>query len=280
MLNVAVLLAATTAHADNAARASALLFPETRMWRQISDAPSVPIPRLVELRSELEASYRAAILAKGNLESGDCSFIARILKFDDASAFRSIDVDEDGAQDIVYAGSAQCAEGDATVVWFAAGQKYEVRQPVIWPFLALRLSPGAKGIASVAKGCCGGPVDRYAQGTLRNFRQHDEVVLFEETVLPANALSAPKPYSAAVELKLRTAPKVQDRYDHDRSESFGHAVLGNTVRKYMSGAKGHVLAELPAKPRGQWLFLLMDKSSDRLVTYDLSGARAGWALVK
>ena len=123
-------------------------------------------------------------------------------------------------------------------------------------------------------------MERYALGTLQNFRQTAEVAFAEETVLPTSSLPSPKPYTAAVEVKLRTAPKVLDRYDPERSEAFGHAVLGNILRIYLPGATAHVLAAQPAKPDGQWLFLLMERSSDRLITHDPSGARAGWVLSK
>ena len=78
-----------------------------------------PPGRLSGIRSTLGSSCRGSALAKQGFESQECSFLERALATDDASAFRSIDVDEDGAQDIIHVGSAHCAEGNATVIWFA-----------------------------------------------------------------------------------------------------------------------------------------------------------------
>jgi len=117
-----VLVTATIfASAADPSTISVMLFPETRGWRALASAPPLPAARLAALRSELASVYRASALGKQDFEGGGCSFIERALATDDSSAFRTIDVDEDGAQDIVYAGSAQCAEGDATVgsVWWS-----------------------------------------------------------------------------------------------------------------------------------------------------------------
>ena len=73
---------------------------------------------------------------------------------------------------------------------------------------------------------------------------------------------------------------MEDRYDPKRSEMWAQAVLGNIARIYLPGAAGRVLATLPAEPEGQWLFLLMDESSDRLVTYNSLKVRVGWVLMK
>jgi hypothetical protein len=121
------------------------------------------------------------------------------------------------------------------VVWFGVRRHYEVRQPVVWPLLARRFAPHAEMVASVGAGCCGDMIDRYFLGTFRNFRQLSEVPLAQETVLPTTSLPAPKPYAAIGELKLRTAPRVSDRYDPERSEAFGHAAFGNIPRICLPG---------------------------------------------
>jgi hypothetical protein len=211
VLFLVLVAAPLPARATDPATTSALLFPETPTWRVVGTGSPLSSARLTALRSELESASRASALAKGQLAGSDCSCVERAIAAENPPAFRTIDIDEDGVEDIIYAGSVQCAEGDATVVWFGVRSHYEVRQPVVRPLLALRFAPHAEMVASVGTGCSGDMIDRYFLGTFRNFRQLSEVPLAQETVLPTTSLPAPKPYAAIGELKLRTAPRVSER---------------------------------------------------------------------
>jgi hypothetical protein len=113
---------------------SVLLFPESRAWRQVSDTPPLTSDALKQLKPELVRAYRAAFSGlSGQWEGPGCSFIERIFEPGQEVAFHRFDIDADDTDDIVYTGNAQCAEGDATLIWSGTGHGYAIYRPTICP---------------------------------------------------------------------------------------------------------------------------------------------------
>jgi len=260
---------------DRQAQVSAALYPATKSWRLVSAAPILSPESLRLIQDKLRAAYLSAMLEKRSFEGPGCSFIERVFEPSGSASFHQMDFDGDGKEDVVYAGSAQCAEGDATLVWFQTATGYVVRQPVLWPLRILRVSPGAETMTSVASGCCGDPVDQYHLGNLRNLRQYSRIRITQDTALPKAPLASVRAFHNSSETKLREAPLEKNGYDRGRSEFLGHAVFGNILRKYLAGATGVVLAT--ETRRGKlWAFIVMDSDNERLLNEAPYGVDAGW----
>lgn len=256
--------------------ASDSLFPETRNWLDISRAPKLSAAQFSAAKEPIERAYRASFPDSKFLEGKDCSFIKRTLESPEPTNFYQVDVDHDGILDIVYSGSAHCAEGSATVIWYGSVNDFFVRQPTVWPLLMLRLSPDGQDVTSVAQGCCGAPTDKYFLGKISRFRQGGGVQMVTETELPAKAISPSFSFVTKHEVKLRLSPKVLNEYEPGRSEFLGRAVFGNMVRTYRAGAKGSVVGETYDHGR-HWFYVVMAGESDSLAVHDpYVGVRAGW----
>lgn len=244
---------------------STILFSESSTLPLFTSYPPLAATELNVLKSSLTTAFRAT--------GPDCSFIDRALAADDLSGFRRLDLNHDGHPDIVYSGSAHCAEGDGTVIWMGSADGYTLSEPEIWPFLLLRVTPDGAKTISVAGGCCGAFTDTYASGNIDNFRRNGELPILKETRLPLR-VSRPQSFTHAQTLKLRSAPVAHDTYNEGKSYLLGHATFGNVVRTYMPGASGRVLGQSKDK---RWVFVVMDPASDALVLQDpYHGVRAGW----
>ncbi|MCV2361628.1 hypothetical protein LNV08_21905 [Paucibacter sp. TC2R-5] len=268
-------LAGNAVAEDKQAQASAFLYPATKSWRLVSAAPKFSPESLSSIREKLRTAYLSAKLEKGPLEGPDCSFIERALEPTESSSFYQMDFDGDGKQDVVYAGSAQCAEGDATLVWFQATDGYMVRQSVLWPLRILHVSPGAETMTSVSIGCCGNPVDQYHLGNLGNLRQYSRIRVTQDTKFPQVSLAAVRAFRSSSETKLRETPLEKDGYDRGRSEFMSHAVFGNVLRKYLAGVSGVALATETRNGK-QWVFVVVDSDEEHLLIEAPYGIDAGW----
>lgn len=275
LLVVSLVCAAQTAE-PNFIAVSDVLFPQARSWPVVADAPVLPTAQFKQLKGTLEKAYKAATASSAFLEGRDCSFIDRALESSEAPSFHSLDINRDGVADIVYVGSAQCAEGSATVVWYGTANGYFVRQPAAFSQRVLRVSPDGHNTTSVNEGCCGAPTDEYYLGSLRNLRQGGGLSILKETTLPSHRLDRALSFKATRELKLRWNAKTLDAYDPGRSEFLGHAAFGNVVRIYLPNSKGIALAS--ANENGKkWFFVAMEAESDVLASHDpYAGVRAGW----
>lgn len=255
---------------------SDVLFPESRNWPLLTSFPQLTAPELDSLKNSLAQAYRSTASSQSFLEGPACSFIQRAFNEPDLAAFRRLDLNQDGFPDIVYSGSAHCAEGDGTVIWFGSTSGYTVREPAMWPLLLLRVSQDEKKVTSVGRGCCGAPSDAYFVGNVSNFRQGGEIQVLQDTALPKHRSGQPLSFTTGRPVRLRSTPKILDAYDQGRSEFLGHAAFGNVVRTYMPGATGHVLGTSSDKT-ASWLFVVIDSACDPLVLQDpYRGTRAGW----
>jgi hypothetical protein len=274
---IALLLGSGGAIADDRQeKLSAILYPATKSWRLVSDAPKVPPELFRSIRETLRAAYFSPKMKKEFLEGADCSFIGRALEPSDTSPFHLMDFDGDGRQDVVYAGDAHCAEGEVTLIWFGVPEGYVVRQSVLWHLRVLRVSPSAETMSSVAVGCCGDPVDQFHLGNLRNLRQYSRIRVTQDTTLPRALLPSALAFHNRSEMKLRETPQEINSYDRGRSEFMAHAVFGNVLRKYLPGASGVVLATETRKGKC-WGFVVVNRDDERLMLeapYDID---AGWA---
>jgi hypothetical protein len=247
-------------HAGNdATNISAMLFPETKTWPLVSASPAVSPDRFEAIHAQLLKAYKASALGDSRpLEGPECSFIEKAFGPENLSSFHVMDVDGDGTMDIVYAGSAQCTEGDATIVWFASGDDYIVRQQAILPLFALGVAPDKKKISSVESGCCGDPISTYYLGNFENMRRFARIRIMEDTILPTKLLEQPVPFKNGKATVLRSTPLIQNHYDKDQSMLMAHAVYGNILRKYLPGTTGSILAYQKDKKGRQWLFVKLD----------------------
>lgn len=259
-------------------RVADALYPQSRTWLEIERTPVLPSSHFQQVKHSLQQSYRAALSASDPFESGDCSFIQRALESSEIKSFHLVDIDHDGVPDIVYVGSAQCAEGGATAIWYGTKNGFVMRSPAHFPVRLLRVSSNGAQTISVSEGCCGDPVDKYHTGSLSNLREGDTVPFLHDTVLPKQSLDRPLQFVAKRELKLRASPKLKDEYDKGLSEFLNRAAFGNVLRHYMKQSKGVALASELVDGK-KWYFVLMAAESNVLVSHDpYWGVRAGWVL--
>ncbi|MFZ6800576.1 hypothetical protein [Undibacterium sp. Di24W] len=259
-------------------RVSEALFPESRTWLNIGRAPTLPASQFQQVKNKLKQSYLAAISTSDPFEGQDCSFIQRSLEPSEIKSFYLLDIDHDGIVDIVYIGSAQCAEGGATVIWYGTQNGFAVRSPAVFPLRLLRVSSDGGRALSVSEGCCGDPVDKYHTGSLSNLRDGDTIPFLHDTVLPRSSLDRSFHFVARREVKLRLAPKINDQYDQGLSEFLNRAAFGNVLRSYLKNSKGVALASVVEYGQ-KWYFVVMAAESNALASHDpYLGVRAGWLL--
>lgn len=257
---------------------SGVLFPETVSWLTIQTLRRPPVAYLREAQQQLVNAYVVSKIGKAG-ESADCSVIGRIFADDNLlkTCFFTCDADGDGADDIIYAGPAECAEGNATIIWFREEQGFAVRQDVLWQMLALRVKPGkVPAISSVEVGCCAGLTDTYYVGTLDNFRLGGMRRILKDEVMPSVVV---KPTEFAVtqrELVLRSSPKVNDRYDEGISQLQHSAVLGNVLARYLPGCTGVIVGRQKQKDGKVWYFVVLSEPCDYLRVHDPFSTNAGW----
>jgi hypothetical protein len=259
-------------------RGSDVLFPESRTWLDIGRAPTLPAAQFQQVKDKLRQSYLAAISRSDPFEGPDCSLIQRVLELNEIKSFHLVDIDHDGVLDIAYVGSAQCAEGGATVIWYGTQNGFAVRSPAVFPVRLLRVSSDGRRTLSVSEGCCGDPVDKYHTGSLSNLRDGDTIPFLHDTVLPRSNLDRSFHFVARRELKLRSTPKISDQYDQGLSEFLNRAAFGNVLRSYLKNSRGVALASVVGHGR-KWYFVVMAAESNALASHDpYLGVRVGWLL--
>ena len=141
-------------------RVADALYPESRTWLDIERTPVLSS----HFQQGSIACSKVIVIGLSTsdpFESADCLFIQRALEPSEIKSFHLVDIGHDWAPDIVYVGSAQCAEGGATVIWYGTKNGFVVRSPALLPVRLLRVSSNGAQTISVSEGCCGDPVDKY-----------------------------------------------------------------------------------------------------------------------
>lgn len=260
---------------NNCTKISELFFPETRNWQSIESAPALDKARFSKIKKQLRQSYYAANLT-GKMESNECSFINRVLEDKDIKDFKSIDANSDGVKDIIYTGSAQCAEGDVFLIWYGVGNSFEIRQANLWEAKALKIKQGKKlELTSVAAGCCASPIDEYYLGDIVNIRVKKIIRTTKTTVQPKR-IGTRHHFKNANETVLRSSPKIENSYDESLSGLQNVAVFGNILSKFLPGTTGDILAEQKDKNGKLWAYVLLEEQSDLLRYHSPFNVNVGW----
>ena len=157
-------------------RISEIVFPETMSWQALDSFPFPGLDRMLRDRWLLRSMYlktEQRIL----MELPECSFITRALyEHFDSKLFRIADLDGDGFEDIVYAGSGECMEGYATVVWYGGESGLATRPVGISPALLLKVEmKGPRRMSCVKPGCCGDDMDEYFIGDIGDSKRDAQV---------------------------------------------------------------------------------------------------------
>ena len=260
---------------------AAKLFPEAENWTLVSAMKPADTAYLRENEQKLKEAYAAAEIKTG-LESEHCSFIERAFsdRYGFPQGFYIDDLDVDGLPDVMYAGGAECGEGNATVVWYGTSTGFAVKQPSIENSMVLRVKEGkAPRLCSVAWACCAGQIDEYFIGNLLDAGLDVERELSVEikTVMPSVVEHLPVSFlGEGRELILRSSPSRNDTYDKVMSKVMGAPVFGTALAKYRSGCTGVILARLKDAESRLWFFVALDKKCEALSTQDPYGANVGW----
>lgn len=253
-----------------------ILFPETREGVTVADLPRAT----PEWRQDNRDSLRSAFLRSNHgvlVEDEGCSFITRAL-YDQDDLYIG-DITADGIEDILYVGSALCREGDATVIWYGSesrqGRWMVARDaPRILTSRVLRIHTGSRpGLAGMKPGCCDHPTTQYYSYFLgkNNRVDVDKQMAYPETVLPERSSVILRR-----ELVLRSSPQVLDEYNKDKSQRVAHAVFGNILRKYLSGATAESLARTEDEDGTPWTFVRIDRSNWHLSHHTAVKTDVGW----
>jgi len=253
-------------------KVSAILFPETAHWTRLDETKRAEAPFIKNAEVELTKAFKSSRIK----DSGDlgCSFIDRLFNSNppSCSEFFLHDMDRDGREDVIYSGPAQCAEGNATIVWYGTGEGYSVRQDYLWMFKLIRFREGTPfKFTRVSVGCCADPVDVYTGTEPTDTRNITKNTQLPEKSIPVTAFECKEK-----ELWLRSAPARLDAYDEGKSGFMGIAVFGNILVKYLPGSHGRILGQSKAKDGRAWYFVAIDRDCNLLRTLVSYSVDIGW----
>lgn len=253
---------------------SNLLFSQSKTWQSVQLIESASA-KAEQNRVMLTESFKFFV----KQDSSNCDLMARILD-KPAKSFYYIDINADGAKDILYSGNAKCSEGGITLTWLNKSKIYEFvdKFPFQTDALLLRVNPGKEpSFVALIEGCCDSFEDEYFMFTPEAGRQ--TVVLAKLTEFPSTPLKQSKEVVVNSELVLRWSANADDSYNIGESEHLDTAVFGNILAKYLGGAKVTVLAEKNVKGV-KWSFIKIDGNNNRLRYYATSKANVGWARIE
>lgn len=241
-------------------------FPETKNWQAVEQ---------INLLGKMSKDIRQQLLNTSKQLS--CVNTYSVFKGEYLQYFRTIDLNLDGFQDVIYSGPAVCQEGNMTIIWLGSTNGF-VLPAISWPLLTIKVLPGKKPLASsVEVGCCGSIIDEYFLGeSLVNLRMDGYVSTKEDTVRPKNLLTVQTSFICKKELVLRNSPVVSDEYVDWLSGIQDHAVFGNVLSKSLSGATGRVAAETEDAKGKKWAYVILDNESHVFRYHNPFSVDAGW----
>jgi|GEM_PF-3766801 len=240
-------------HADNdwttQRRIADVLFPQSEAWTRPEDGTHPTKEWLTAHRDHLKTAY-LAVKDHENLESSDCSFIARALNESlDPKSFFLMPLFPGKDRELVYAGSSLCNEGESTVVWSKAEKPDRV---LILPYRVLRVNAGTKPLfTAIQAGCCDDPIDKYVLADVQS-PWKDFIPVMKELEIPPDAVHAAETGKSPGVLTLRSSPKRLDAYDPGESEHMASAAFGNILRAYLPGASVTTLLKFKNSQGVEW----------------------------
>jgi hypothetical protein len=281
-----ILIVFLASYPANAAQEATLVthsewfFPETKTWTPVIRLPAINVKYFNKVKDTLRTAYNNAD-SELKMESKDCSFITTILDAKALDSLRITDLNLDGFDDVIYTGSAICSEGDATLIWHGTKNGFQIKPHHFWPQLALKINKTHDpGISSVAVGCCADLVDTYFVGNLENPRIGGSVPMYRDTTDPNSAAMDNRPFQNESETVLRSAPKINDRFDIDASGREDHAIFGNVLSKYLGGAKGRIVFIHKDKDQKLWCYVVLSQESNSLRYHIGYPVNVGWVMMK
>jgi hypothetical protein len=271
-----LLLASLNCRAADPAQLALVLYPEAAQWLPASQLKPMSVTRFNGIKWLLRKHYLDQVRSFANEESVDCSFITRTLdEAEPAKYFYQADINADGAPEIIYTGTAQCREGDLSLIWYGAPTGLLSDKISRLPGKLQFIQPQAKPqIISYMDGCCGDPLVTYNKGELGQALLWDYVP--GGLALPSTATSATGPLTAKGGVTLRSSPQRQDQYDQGWSENFLTAKFGNISQRYLPGASLQQLQRYQDAQDVEWLLVRMDKASEVLAVHNPLNASIGW----
>ena len=271
----------------------AALFPESKAWTDVSGLPKVDSQTLHNLAPELQRLLRSSPMPEWWSDSKDCSATDRI--FDPTyqsyapGYFYRVDADGDGLEDILYTGAYHCSEGDVAILWSSAGKSYELRPGGVQPARALRVGVSPESATEKAEkqtagkrqvqfllmdpACCSGELNTYSCTT-----REDLVPVHMGLSMPTALLETPAPFVFSDVAELRTAPKVDDAYDRNRTARDEIIRVGNILAvtsPYVSTQATCTGKILGRDAGGKWAFVVLDGLCKPVYSYE-GADRVGW----
>ena len=230
-------------------RIADVLFPQSEAWTRPEDGTHPTREWLTAHRDHLKTAY-LAVKDHENLESADCSFIARALTEDlDPKSFFLMPLFPGKDRELVYAGGSLCNEGESTVIWSKAEKPDRV---VILPYRVLRVNAGLKPLfTAVQAGCCDDPIDKYVLADVQS-PWKDAIAVVNGLEIPSDAVRTAETGKSPGVLTLRNSPKRLDGYNPDESEHLGGAAFGNIVRAYLPGVSVTTLLKFKNSQGVEW----------------------------
>jgi hypothetical protein len=260
---------------------ASLLFPESATWRAADQIPALPPDRMDAIFAEhLWDEINSADEAVQNSPRCEAS-IRLFFSKGRAALFHPIRLGDPTSPGLIYTGDAPCREGGITIVWRNT-TGYSSTQATTFPATLLRVEAVTDPrVTAIEQGCCGSPIDVYLTGKLLRFTLQNAWRVEEDLAVPEDTAPAHQAETISTDLILRSAPRVDDAYQIDRSQFLGQAAFGNIERRYLPGARVTVIAKWRDPAGRMWnLVEVPDGDNGYLCTYASTGADVGWMTAK
>lgn len=261
-------------------KASQILFQESKKWKNFNSFPTLDKQKIKKYESSMRSLYMESKHLDW-MEDSSCSLINRLFADYNKTGFRSLDTNGDGNNDIVYSGNAICAEGNLTIIWFGNKNGLDQKAPLIRTVQILKIEPfGGPRITSVRSGCCGDPIDEYFLGDIFIPSKTAELKVVGHMNLPTKLKLNGFAFKSSKEITIRSSPIKDDKYNKDMSAHMNEAVFGNIVAKYLSGAKGEIVATYHDSVGVKWGLFILDSSSRVFRFHNPYNVNVGWTVIE